>query len=118
MCWKGFPRGSAGKESACNAGDPGLIPGLGRSPGEGNVLETRGPGDSTTAYQSYVIWVHCLLWLLLQVTTNFLAESNKNLFSYSSRGQKSKIIYTGLKPGCPQDRTFSGALGRGFPHLI
>jgi len=26
---------SAGKESACNAGDPGLIPGLGRSPGEG-----------------------------------------------------------------------------------
>ena len=28
--------GSDGKESACNAGDPGLIPGLGRSPGEGN----------------------------------------------------------------------------------
>ena len=28
--------GSAGKESACNVGDPGLIPGLGRSPGEGN----------------------------------------------------------------------------------
>ena len=32
----GFPFGSAGKESACNAGDLGLIPGLGRSPGEGN----------------------------------------------------------------------------------
>ena len=32
----GFPGGSNGKESACNAGDPGLIPGLGRSPGEGN----------------------------------------------------------------------------------
>ena len=31
----GFPGGSAGKESACNAGDPGSIPGLGRSPGEG-----------------------------------------------------------------------------------
>ena len=31
----GFPYGSAGKESACNAGDLGLIPGLGRSPGEG-----------------------------------------------------------------------------------
>ena len=30
----GFPCGSAGKESACNAGDLGLIPGLGRSPGE------------------------------------------------------------------------------------
>ena len=31
----GFPGGSAGKESACNEGDLGLIPGLGRYPGEG-----------------------------------------------------------------------------------
>ena len=30
-----FPCGSAGKESACSSGDPGLIPGLGRSTGEG-----------------------------------------------------------------------------------
>ena len=30
-----FPCGSAGKESACSAGDLGSIPGLGRSPGEG-----------------------------------------------------------------------------------
>ena len=33
----GFPDSSAGKESACNAGDLGSIPGLGRSPGEGKV---------------------------------------------------------------------------------
>ena len=32
----GSPGGSDAKESACNAGDPGLIPGLGRSPVEGN----------------------------------------------------------------------------------
>ena len=31
-----FPHSSVGKESACNAGDPDLIPGLGRSPGEGH----------------------------------------------------------------------------------
>ena len=31
----GFPNSSVGKESACNAGDPGSIPGSGRSPGEG-----------------------------------------------------------------------------------
>ena len=31
-----FPGGSDGKESTCNAGDPGSIPGLGGSPGEGN----------------------------------------------------------------------------------
>ena len=44
ICWRrgrqptpeflGFPCGSAGKESTCNMGDLGLIPGLGRSPGE------------------------------------------------------------------------------------
>ena len=34
--YKSFPHSSVGKESACNAGDPGLIPGLGRSPGKGN----------------------------------------------------------------------------------
>ena len=32
----GFPGGSEGKASACNAGDPGSISGSGRSPGEGN----------------------------------------------------------------------------------
>ena len=32
----GFPGGSEVKASACNVGDLGLIPGLGRSPGEGN----------------------------------------------------------------------------------
>ena len=34
--YMGFPGGSDGKESACNAGDRGLIPRLGRSPGKGN----------------------------------------------------------------------------------
>ena len=43
LCWlyscflyMGFPCGLAGKESACNMGDLGSIPGLGKSPGEGN----------------------------------------------------------------------------------
>ena len=38
----GFPYGSAGKDSTCNAGDMGSIPGLGRSPGEG-----KGPKSHT-----------------------------------------------------------------------
>ena len=33
---RGFPSSSDGKASVCNAGDTGSIPGLGRSPGEGN----------------------------------------------------------------------------------
>ena len=39
-----FPGGSDGKESTCNAGDLGLIPGLGRSPGRrhGNPLQYSG----------------------------------------------------------------------------
>ena len=35
-CLQDLPGGSDGKESACSIGDPGLIPGLGRSPGQGN----------------------------------------------------------------------------------
>ena len=41
----GFPGGSDGKESACNAGDLGLIPGLGRSPREGNGNPVFFPGE-------------------------------------------------------------------------
>ena len=38
LLWEdmGFPCGSDGKQSACSVGDPGSIPGSGRSPGEGN----------------------------------------------------------------------------------
>ena len=45
----GSPCGSAGKESACNMGDLGSIPGLGRSPGEGNgyPLQYSGLENST-----------------------------------------------------------------------
>ena len=35
LAWRGFPDSSVGKESTHNAGDPSLIPGLGRSAGEG-----------------------------------------------------------------------------------
>ena len=45
-----FPGGSDGKESACNVGDLGLIPGLGRSPGEGN-----GYHSSILAWKS--LWI-------------------------------------------------------------
>ena len=40
----GCPGGSDGKESACNAGDLGSIPGLGRSLGEGNSHPVQYPG--------------------------------------------------------------------------
>ena len=40
----GFPGGSASKESACNVGDLGSIPGLGRSPVEGISYQLQYPG--------------------------------------------------------------------------
>ena len=45
----GFPDSSVGKESACNAGDPGSIPGSGRSPreGKGYPLQYSGMENST-----------------------------------------------------------------------
>ena len=50
----GFPCGSAGKESACNAGDLGLIPELGRSPGEGKGY----PLQCSYLENLYSPWVH------------------------------------------------------------
>ena len=54
ICWRrdrlpipvflGFPGGSAGEESACNTGNLGSIPGLGRSPGEGKDDPLQYPG--------------------------------------------------------------------------
>ena len=46
---KGFPDSSVGKESTCNAGDPGLIPGLERSPGEEKVYPLQYSGLENSA---------------------------------------------------------------------
>ena len=50
----GFPCGSVGKESACIAGDLGLIPGLGRSPGEGKGYPLQYSGlENSMDYSSW-----------------------------------------------------------------
>ena len=63
----GFLGGSDGKESACNVGDPSLIPGSGRSPGEQNdnafqysCLETPMDGETwwATAHGVAKSWTH------------------------------------------------------------
>ena len=67
---RGFPGGSDGKESACNAGDPGLIPGSGRSPGGeiGNPLQyscLKNPMDRE-AWQAIVPGVATESWPSIQ----------------------------------------------------
>ena len=83
-----FPCGSAGKESTCNAGDLGLIPGLGRSPGDGkgyplqySGLENSSPWgrrvrhDWATftftfiSFQYFIIFHIQVLWLFYEVYT-------------------------------------------------
>ena len=99
----GFPDSSAGKESACNAGDLGSIPGLGRSPGgrHGNLLkysclenpqEQRSlvgyspwghkESDTTerlnTAYYSSLIFCWSILymasWILKRIIVSFIHD--------------------------------------------
>ena len=67
----GFPCGSAGKESACNVEDLGLIPGLGRSPGEG-----KGPTP--------VFWLGELHGLYSPWVCKWLDKTEQLLLSLSS----------------------------------
>ena len=68
ICWRrdrlptpvflGFPCGSDGKESACNVGDLGLIPGLGRSHGEGKGYPLQYSGLENPMDCIYSPWGH------------------------------------------------------------
>ena len=63
-----FPGSSAGKESTCNAGDPSLFPGSGRSPGEGIGYPLQYSWASVAAQMvknppaSWETWVRSLSW--------------------------------------------------------
>ena len=59
---RGFPVSSAGKESACNAGDPGSIPVSGRSPGEWIDYPLQCSWASLVAPAVWQTWVQSLDW--------------------------------------------------------
>ena len=59
----GFPCGSAGKESAHNAGDLGLTPGLGRFPGEGNGYQLQYSGLENS--MDYIVLGVAKSWMQL-----------------------------------------------------
>ena len=63
---KDFSGGSDGKESACNAGDPSLIPGLGRSSGEGKGYPLQCSGlENSMDCIVYGVTVDTTEWLSL-----------------------------------------------------
>ena len=90
----GFPGGSAGKEFACNAGDLGLIRGLGRSPGErkGYPLQYPGLEDSMDCIVHEVIksWAGLsnFHFLLLHRITGSRTYGLQKLWFPGSRAQK------------------------------
>ena len=95
-----FPGGSAGKESTCNTGDLGLIPGLGRSPGEGNgyPLQYSGLENSmdcivhgVTKSQTRLSDFHALAHLVKKVSFNVEVQSAETVVSFLST--ISKIIF-------------------------
>ena len=76
----GFPGGSEDKESVCNLGDPGLILGSGRSPGEGNatqssILAWRIPGtEEPGALQSTGLQRVKIEWAIFTFTSFFICK--------------------------------------------
>ena len=73
----GFPYGSAGKESTCNAGDLGLIPGLGRSPREGKGYPLR--YSAGEFHGLYSPWGHKELDMTEQLSLSLFRETEMNL---------------------------------------
>ena len=85
-CLEGFPGGSDGKESACNVGDSGSIPGSGRCPGEGN-------GNP-------------LQWCLESWETSQISSKNSDIWFLSEpKAVHSSIfksgIFINIKAACP-----------------
>ena len=79
-----FPGGSDGKESACNAGDPVSIPGLGRSPGEGKVMLSA-KSDNLT---SLLIWIPFISFSSLIV----MARTSKTMLNKHGESEHPYLV--------------------------
>ena len=95
--------GSAGKESACKAGDLGLIPGLGRPPGEGKRLPTPAfwPGEFRGLYSP---------WGLKELDTTERLSLTHSLVAYSGFPDSSVGTESTCNAGDPVQ-----FLGQGYP---
>ena len=109
LCWDlGFPGGSAGKESTCNAGDPGFIPGLGRSPGEEKdySLQYSGLESSTDCMvrgesQTQLSYFH-ICWDIIYVQDQWpILKSflKKKFFFFGSSFKRKELDYKSRHPG-------------------
>ena len=82
LIFLGFPGGSASKESACSVGDLGSIPGLGRSPGEGNSyllnsIDCIVHGVAESPFGNVSFFLHHLYFLDVFIIENWRRERKK-----------------------------------------
>ena len=83
----GFPCGSAGKESACNDGDVGSIPVLGRSPGEGKGYSVFGKPSPVYSFTLQFILYTTILrkcWETIKKVTPAREVAQPRIFIMSS----------------------------------
>ena len=84
----GFPGGSAGKESTCNVGDLGLIPGLGRSPGEGKgyPLQCSGLENFMDCIVHGILQARILEWVAIPFSRGSSQPRDRTQVSYIAGG--------------------------------
>ena len=89
---KGFPDGSAGKESIYNAGNLGSVPGLGRSPGEGNNYPVQYSHMETSmdciVHGVEKIWTTQTVNTKIRLIIFFAAKDGKALYSQQKQDQE------------------------------
>ena len=78
-----FPGGSVGEESTCNTGDLGSIPGLGRSPGEGNSYPLQYSGLENL--MDYIVHGVTKSWTRLRNFHIFIITKTNNTIIISTR---------------------------------
>ena len=111
----GFPHGSDCKESDCNVGDLGSIPGLGRSPGEGNCYSLQYPGQENSMDNI----VHGVTTLVAQMVRRLPTMRETQVWSlgredpWRRKWQPTPVFLPGKSHGLRFATfcTFTGALG-------
>ena len=89
----GFPNGKAGKESTCNVEDLDLIPGLGRSPGEGNSYPLQYSGLENS--------VGCIIHGVAKSQTqlsDFMSLVTQTVKNLSECGRRGFVLWIGKIP--------------------
>ena len=110
---RGLPVGSGGKEPTCNAGDLGLIPGLGRSPGEGKGYPLQYPGlenpmdctvNGVTKSRTWLSNFHFQQWRSSAAKNKSIKKIFFNIFLqprfFFSRPVLSSVPHPNLPSGC------------------